>query len=524
MAIRRVEPIKTQVYSSSGVDVRGAFGTSVTKGGMEEPLRKLLNARHPLIHIPTVEEDHALGLLVAATVELQKPMFRWSVVHGVVEGMLEGEHSGRPDTEHPAGALRWFGKDALPRVFVMLDVLDHLNEPVTMRALREAIGVARQTKSTIVLLDRQHELPAVLSAEAVRHDILLPDTEEIQTISMEHLRRLREDEHIDINMDRKTFDLVIQNLRGLTRAQIRTVLSDVALADQRFEASDLDGIRCRKRQFLCSGGLLEEIQTEVPLEDVAGMQHLKAWLAARREALLGVVPGLDAPRAMLLLGVPGAGKSHAAKAIATAWRLPLLRLDAGVLFDRYVGESERRLREALRQAEAMSPLVLWIDEIEKAFASAASHSTDGGLSKRMFGSLLTWMQERRAPVFMVATANDIAALPPEMLRKGRFDEIFFVDLPSAEERNAIFRIHLRRRELAVEDFDLSRLVTVTEGWSGAEIEAAIRSMLFDARTQGVKPGTFLLSEAIRATVPLSATMAGDIERLRAWAKGRTVPA
>ncbi|MEM6855440.1 MAG: AAA family ATPase, partial [Planctomycetota bacterium] len=233
---------------------------------------------------------------------------------------------------------------------------------------------------------------------------------------------------------------------------------------------------------------------------------------------------LRPPRGMLLLGVPGAGKSLCAKAVASSWQRPLLRLDPSALYDRYIGESERRLRSALEQAEAMSPLVLWIDEIEKGFASAAAQSNDGGLSQRMFGTLLSWMQEHTAPVFIVATANNIDALPPELLRKGRFDEIFFVDLPSATVRKAIFRIHLSRRKLDPQTVDLKQLADASEGYTGAEIEAAIESALFEGFPSRKRPDTQTLIAAIRQSPPLSVTMGEKMHHLRRWAESRTVMA
>jgi SpoVK/Ycf46/Vps4 family AAA+-type ATPase len=260
----------------------------------------------------------------------------------------------------------------------------------------------------------------------------------------------------------------------------------------------------------------------VDIDDVAGMDQLKRWLQLRMHAQsqAGREFGLETPRGILLLGVPGAGKSLCAKSVASAWDRPLLRLDAGSLYNSYVGESERRLREALAQAEAMAPVILWIDEIEKAFASAASRSTDGGLSQRMFGALLTWMQEHVPPVFIVATANDIEALPSELLRKGRFDEIFFVDLPNAAVRRRIFEIHLARRNQDPKKFDLKFLGKISDGYSGAEIEEAIRAAVFTAFGEKAEVTTAGIEEAIRETRPLSVTMGEKVKALRRWAAER----
>jgi SpoVK/Ycf46/Vps4 family AAA+-type ATPase len=234
--------------------------------------------------------------------------------------------------------------------------------------------------------------------------------------------------------------------------------------------------------------------------------------------------GITPPRGILMLGVQGAGKSLAAKAVATAWRRPLLRMDAGALYDRYIGESERRLREALQQTERMAPVVLWIDEIEKGFASAASQSTDGGLSKRMFGTLLTWMQEHTAPVFLIATANDIEALPPELLRKGRFDEIFFVGLPNLEARTQITSIHLKKRKRDPAHFDVASIAEASAGYSGAEIEQAIIAALNDAFAAHTQLATHHILDALKGSPPLSVTMSEKLEALQAWAVGRCMPA
>ncbi|MEM9253680.1 MAG: AAA family ATPase, partial [Planctomycetota bacterium] len=285
-------------------------------------------------------------------------------------------------------------------------------------------------------------------------------------------------------------------------------------------------ILAAKRRLLHQDGLLEYVETPLTLSEIAGIKRLKRWLTDRAEGFSDEAEafGLRPPRGVLMLGVPGAGKSLCAKAIASSWNRPLLRLDPSALYDRYIGESERRLRGALEQAEAMSPLVLWIDEIEKGFASAAAQSNDGGLSQRMFGTLLNWMQEHTAPVFIVATANNIDALPPELLRKGRFDEIFFVDLPSREVRKAIFRIHLKRRKLDPADYDLAALAGGSDGYTGAEIESAIEAALFAGFPDRKKPDTEALLGVLRASPSLSVTMGEKLDRLRAWAAERTVPA
>jgi SpoVK/Ycf46/Vps4 family AAA+-type ATPase len=281
-----------------------------------------------------------------------------------------------------------------------------------------------------------------------------------------------------------------------------------------------------KRKQFQSAGLLEYVESPVDLGEIGGLNKLKEWLRVRQNVLSDEAAafGIPAPRGLLMLGMQGAGKSLSAKAVATSWQRPLLRLDVGALYDRYIGESERRLRDALRQAEMMSPIILWIDEIEKGFASAASQSTDGGLSKRMFGSLLTWMQEHKTQVFLIATANDIEALPPELLRKGRFDEIFFVDLPRLEARRQIFSIHLAKRHRNPDAFDLDTLAEQSDGFSGAEIEQAVIAALCHAFSAKTELTTAALATAIKTSPPLSVTMAERVQALRQWAAGRCMAA
>jgi SpoVK/Ycf46/Vps4 family AAA+-type ATPase len=273
-------------------------------------------------------------------------------------------------------------------------------------------------------------------------------------------------------------------------------------------------------------GLLEYIRTPLTLDSIGGMRHLKKWLEARKDVFNQKARefGIEAPRGVLMLGVQGSGKSLCAKAIATAWQQPLMRLDPGVLYNKFIGESESNLRKALNQTAMMSPVVLWIDEIEKGFASAASQSTDGGLSKRMFGTLLTWMQEHAEPVFLVATANDIEALPPELLRKGRFDEVFFVDLPGESVRAEIFSIHLEKRRREAKKFDLKRLAKAAEGFSGAEIEQVVINSLHEAFTCDEELTTDVMLRTVSEMRPLSVMMAERVEELRNWAKGRCVMA
>jgi SpoVK/Ycf46/Vps4 family AAA+-type ATPase len=492
-----------------------------------ERFARLLDAWHPCISIVTQEEDHALRLLGEVAIEQRHDLLVWSITQGLREGLLS--HSAAvKDTEHPAAALYHLIHQRAPRrtIVAFLDLAGHLKDDRTLRLLREAIDKLGESDGHVVLIDHCDALPDVIKQRATPFDLSFPDEQELETLIKSTLRTFNEQRKLSVNMSRRGLDTIIRNLRGLTRAQARQVILDTISEDARFNEEDINAILAHKRRTLGSTSLLEYVEAPVDIDQIGGMNRLKAWLKHRQDAVSDEAEqfGIDAPRGVLMLGVQGAGKSLAAKAVATAWHRPLLRMDVGALYDRYIGESERRLREALHQAEMMAPIILWIDEIEKAFASAASQSSDGGLSKRMFGSLLTWMQERRSPVFLIATANDIEALPPELLRKGRFDEIFFVDLPTEDARRQILKIHLQKRKRNPAEFDIPALATACEGFSGAEIEQAIVSALHHAFADKKNLTTEHVLRAIQCSPPLSVTMAEKVQALRAWADGRCVPA
>ena len=494
----------------------------------QQRLESLLNAQHACISVCTHEEHYAAELIQAAA--LGRTLWFWSATRGVWPGELEGGLP-IPNTENAAAALYWLThemKDGLRErpICVMFDIAGHLEDDRTLRALREAIDAFRASEASIILVDHEQHLPQIIAAESTRFELSLPGPDELERIVRNTLKRLMKDQPVEAKLSKRDLQTMLRNLSGLTRRQAEQIIIDSVVDDRLLDAADINSILAHKRRRMQHDGVLEYVEAPVDLEEVGGLTALKTWLAHRREALTDEAAafGLTAPRGVLLLGVQGAGKSLAAKAIPTAWQRPLLRLDPGALYDRYVGESERRLREALSQAEMMAPIVLWIDEIEKGFASAASHSTDGGLSQRMFGTLLTWMQEHRAPVFLVATANDIEALPPELLRKGRFDEIFFVDLPAAAVRRQIFAIHLSKRKRDPRKFDLEALARASEGYSGAEIEQGVLAALHEAFASKSDIDTARLLEALRRSPPLSVTMAERIAALREWSEGRCVPA
>ena len=492
----------------------------------QQRIEQLISSRHACVSIVSHEEEYALSLIRETAFKIGRDMRLWSIVGGVRDGLVS-DLPPVPETEHAAAALyhimHQVTDDAL---FVTLDLASHLEDQRTQRLLRDLIRMFRDRGATLIMIDHSASVPDVIRAQATPFDVTLPDEKELDALVRTTLKKMHQEKKVEVAISKRTFRAIVRSLRGLTRSQAEQIIIDCVAEDRRFDAEDLNTVLALKRQALERGGLLEFIETPVDLSQIGGLKRLKRWLKQRQESVTdaAVEYGLVAPRGVLMLGVQGAGKSLCAKAIATAWQRPLLRLDPGALYDRYVGESERRLRDALQQAEMMAPIVLWIDEIEKGFASASGKSNDGGLSQRMFGTLLTWMQEHQAPVFLVATANEIDTLPPELLRKGRFDEIFFVDLPGRATRKQIFGIHLKKRKRDASKFDLDALADAADGFSGAEIEQAVIGAMHDAFADKVELATIGIVKVVENSPPLSVTMAERINELRQWAKNRCVPA
>jgi SpoVK/Ycf46/Vps4 family AAA+-type ATPase len=371
------------------------------------------------------------------------------------------------------------------------------------------------------------QLPAELRSEAAPFQLNLPTSEELVPGVKNVLAELNREQHIPVSLDLPGIAQLARNLAGLSREEAMRTLRMCILSHGRADAGLLDDVLDAKRQALRSDGLIEGVRRDTSFEDVAGLARLRKWIAKRKSALTpeGLKFGLVPPKGILITGVQGCGKSLAARAVAGEWGFELARLDAGALYDKYVGESEKKLHKALELAQKLAPMVLWIDEIEKAFASAGSSGdADAGLSQRLLATLLTWMQDRESGVFLAATSNNITVLPPEMIRKGRFDEIFFVDLPSIEVRAVLFELHLKKRGRDATTFDLAKLGAESEGFSGAEIEQAIVAGLYTAFAQKQQLTTEVLLAEIRSTQPLSVTRAEEVESIRGWAKTRAAPA
>ena len=484
-------------------------------------LEALVQSRHPIVTIDTVEEERVGNLLQAVAATLHMPLFTWTVTHGLERVGGEGAVYG---TANPQTLVRHLATLTVRGIFHLKDLHVHLKDATVIRGLRDTAQAFLSTGSTAVLSGASIHLPGELAREAIPFVLHLPDHDELQLVVEQILRSLKRQHEITVTLGPDGMESLLQALSGLTLNQARQAVAWAVLDDNALTAEDIPRLLRRKGEAVREEGLLEFYPPEDNTFELGGFDRLKTWLERARVGFTSEARaiGLPAPRGILIVGVQGCGKSLAAKAIARAWKQPLLKLDAARLYDKYVGESEKNLRKALDFAEAIAPSILWVDEIEKGFASGGE--ADAGLSQRILGSFLTWLQERKAPVFVAATANDVLSLPPELLRKGRFDEIFFVDLPGTAEREAIFRIHLALRHQDPAAFDLAGLTAASEGFSGAEIEQAITAGLYRALHDRQPLTTAMLCEEMRGTQPLSVSRREDVQRLREMARGRFVPA
>ena len=495
-----------------------------------ESLRQLLATRTPLVVIETHEEPRVMALLETLSRADQREVWTWTaarglrVAHGLKLSLLDkgDNHPDANQTKELPEALLQVDRMNQPALVVFLDIHPYLSNPVITRALKEVALKAETRGLQLVFVGHDINLPDELAPYASRFDLEPMTLRRVQALFAQEMARQRQQAGRDVAGHRQTLESLLRHMVGLPEPSVRHLMR-LALGDGQITTADLAVVLQAKHGSLGVAELLVFEQRLPAMDDVAGLAAVKRWLAVRREPFLNPAEaGLPAPRGLLLLGVQGAGKSLTAKAVASSWQLPLFRMDFGALFDKYQGESERKLREALKVAEAMQPCVLWMDEIEKGLAS--SDGQDSGTGKRLLGTLLTWMAERQGSVFLVATANDIDSLPPELMRKGRFDEIFFVDLPTPEVRASILRIHLARHRVAFDDAALQTAVVASEGFSGAEIEAAVVAARYEAHAAGRAADMALLMQELGRTRPLSVTRAEAITALRQWAAGRTVAA
>ncbi len=490
-----------------------------------QEIEVLIRAKYPILYIVSWEERRVEEALQKVCSGLNRTLHTWSVTQGM-----------RPPVVGPAGELK---PTTLPgelealavvhgapeyTVFLLKDFHPYMKDYRVVRLLRDLAVRLRGRAETLILMGPTLNLPTDLEKDITVVDFGLPEVAEIEATLDRVIAAVKDNPNVDVTLQPSQRESLVKSAQGLTRDEIESVFARSLVERKKF---DLDVVLEEKKQIIRKSGLLEYYAPDAQLNDVGGLELLKGWLDKREDCFTDKARdfGIPAPKGILLLGVQGCGKSLVAKAVACQWNLPLLKLDVGRIFGSLVGQSEENIRRANKVSESVAPCVLWADELEKGFAGVSGGGTsDSGTTARVFSTFLTWMQDKTAPVFLMATANDVSALPPEMLRKGRFDEIFFVDLPDAPEREQIFAIHIQKRKRDLAKYNLKALAKATDGFSGAEIEQVIVGALyiaFDAKRELLQKD--LLAEA-KAVVPLSVMMKEEIDQLRNWAELRTRPA
>ncbi len=491
-----------------------------------DPLRDLellIRSRYGLIQLPSDDEPRIHSLLEHVADRLEIPYFSWSRVTGLQRPGQPGPVYG---TEQLETAFSHINSARAAGLYHFHEVAPDLEDAKQAARLKAAAESLRAHEGAVVLSGAVAGLPNVLEKVSATVHLPGPSAEDFKDLIRQILRDIHARNPVEVNLSSEELTILVGHLSGLTLFEAEKILTKAIIEDGRLAAGDIQHVIDAKRAVIEKDGLLEYYPVDLSVEDIADLKGFKSWLAKRTAVVTNPGKagefGLAFPKGVLLVGVPGCGKSLSAKAVAAEWRLPLLRLDPSNLYNKFIGESERNFKRAMTASERMAPVVLWIDELEKAFSSGGGE--DGGVSQRILGSFLNWMQERRGDVFVVATANDVAKLPPEFLRKGRFDEIFYVDLPDGQTRIDILDIHLSARGCDSKTFDLHEVAVATAGFSGSEIEQAIVSGLYTAFAEGRSLDQELLISEVAATNPLSVTMAEKVTAIREWAQGRAVPA
>lgn len=489
-------------------------------------LDTLIRARYPLIYLVTYEEQRVDALLADIAKTHGKDLVEWTATKGLksLAGAMKGPQGD--ETREPLAALQAVARLPNPSIVLLKDFHRHFDDPVTVRALREVGFALKSAFTTAIVVAPTLKIPEELEKDVSVIDVPLPGKTDLMQLLKDIIRVVTKNKRAVVELNRDQADALVSAAHGLTLAEAENAFAKAIAQDARLDGNDVRLMIEEKSQVVRKSGLLEYFATDQTLAELGGLKHLKRWLSRRKNAFSDAARafGLPEPKGLLLLGVQGCGKSLTAKAIATSWRLPLVRLDMGRIYSGYIGASEENLRRAIRIAESLAPVVLWVDEIEKGLAGSTGGQGDSGVSARVFGTMLTWLQEKTSPVFVVCTANRIEGLPPELLRKGRFDEIFFIDLPTELERADIFQIQLTKRGRVAAQFPLAEFSSASVDFSGAEIEQVIISAMYDAFADGVELTADHVLQAIAETLPLAVTMAEDISRLRDWAKRRTRPA
>lgn len=516
-----------------------------------ERLKVLIDSSTPIVVMETVEETRAVRMVRTACAALNLAAFEWTIASGLArsgaptsDGGFEsgalppGGYVGHtPEADNaqalynsrePAQMLANLEAISIEAAFILKDLHRHIDDAVVVRRLRDVGQKFATNRRTLVLTAPKISIPPELASLVEFLELPLPDRLRLRQIVDEVLVRVSRAHTLQRRLDPNGMDAIAENLRGLTEEEAERAISQALVTRYALCPETAGDVLEAKKTLLKREEMLEFVEASDTLGAVGGLDNLKRWLGQRRGSWEEKAHefGLDAPKGVIILGVQGCGKSMCARAIAGEWQLPLVKFDTAAVYDKYIGETEKRIQKVFRVAEGLAPCVLWIDELEKVFAGsgADSASADAGVSSRLLAAFLSWMQDRKAPVFVAATCNNVSVLPPELIRKGRFDELFFVDLPNQSERKQIFGIQLSRRKRNPAEFDRGQLATAARGFSGAEIESIVQTALYAAYAQKVQLTAQHLVDAVRSTVPLSTTRAEEIAELRQWAAKRAVPA
>jgi len=515
-----------------------------------ERLKILINSSTPIVVMETVEEVRAVRMVRVACSELNLATFEWTIASGLARSgtithdlqfedtlppggytpahRSDGEQNSKAiyNSQDPAQMLGNLEAVSIEATFILKDFHRHLEDPVVVRRLRDVAQKFSANRRTVIITGPHVAIPPELAGLVEFLDMALPDRQRLRQIVDETLARISKTHTVQRKLDAPGFDSLMASLLGLTEEEAERAISQAVVARYALSLDIVTDVLEAKKALLKRSEMLEFIDVSNNMASVGGLDNLKAWLVQRQNSWEAEARqfGLEPPKGVIILGVQGCGKSLCARAIAGEWKLPLVKFDTAAVYDKYIGETEKRIQKVFKVAEGLAPCVLWIDELEKVFAGSGpdSASADAGVSSRLLASFLSWMQERKAPVFVAATCNNVAVLPPELIRKGRFDELFFVDLPNTIERRQIFSIQLTKRKRNPANYDLDRIVAAAKGFSGAEIESVVQTALYAAYSRRQELSSEDLFTALSSTVPLSTTRAEEIAELRAWAKTRAV--
>lgn len=516
-----------------------------------ERLKVFLDSSTPIVVIETVEEMRAVRLVRVACSALNLTAFEWSIANGlsrcggdVVEPLQPGwsppgaygtAHEGSDgvaqsiyNSREPAQVLGHLEGITIEAAFILKDFHRHMDDPVVVRRLRDVGQKFSTNRRTVIITAPSITMPPELGSLVEFLQLPLPDKQRLRQIIDEMIVRVAKTRTIKRALDPAGLDTMANNLRGLTEEEAERTVSQAIVSRYGLTPEIVTDVLQAKKEMLRRSEMLDFVEASDSMANVGGLENLKKWLAQRRGSWEDQARafGLEPARGVIILGVQGCGKSMCARAIAGEWQLPLVKFDTAAVYDKFIGETEKRIQKVFQVAEQLAPCVLWIDELEKVFAGSGpdSASADAGVSSRLLASFLSWMQDRKAPVFVAATCNNVTVLPPELIRKGRFDELFFVDLPNQGERKQIFSLQLARRKRNPASFDLDRVAAAARGYSGAEIDSAVQTAMYAAYSRKNDVSTQGLLDALEATVPLSTTRAEEIQELRDWARQRAVPA